>query len=184
MPLPQITHLTTIDQRDPILGRALKDVQSAIGSISDATVTSPSGQQINPPPPIVGMVVSGAGGVHHISIQDGAAAIKRGIEYHLEASPTPDFKNPVGISLGPHRSYRGSFGAGPTYFQAYSSYQGSAPNTPYRHPVAVDAGGVAGPDYHPQYTGSGTSSCSNAVAGQGAGVSTTRLGPAGRTPAL
>lgn len=184
MPKPSIRNIEKINQGDPVLGQALKDVQSAIGTVSDGAVVSSGGQPISPPPPVVGMTVTGAGGVHHVSINDGSAPIQRGIEYHLEASPTADFRNPVGISLGPHRNYRGSLGAGATYFRAYSSYPGSAPNKPYTHPVAVDAGGTAGPDYHATYTGSGTASCSNPPAGQGAGTSPTRLGTGGKSPTL
>jgi hypothetical protein len=124
---PVIRHLDTITQGDAKLGQALSDIQSAIGNVSAATGTSPSGGQIAAPPPIVGMTVTAAGGVHHISLTDGSSPLQRGIEYHLEASPTPDFQSPVGISLGPHRSYRGSLGGGPLFFRAYSAYPGTTP---------------------------------------------------------
>jgi hypothetical protein len=183
MPKPILKNLSTIKNQNPELGDCLLDVQNALTNLSDATVTHPAGKQITSPPPIVGMNVVGSGGVHHVTISDGTAPLAKGVEYHLEVATTPAFTNAVGIALGPHRTYRGSLGSGPLYFQAYSQYPGSAPNTPYVHPVAVDAGGSAGPSWLPS-TGSGTSSCTTPSPAQGAGVSSMRLGPDGRKPSL
>lgn len=183
MPKPVLKNLQTITARDPQLGATLTDIQSAITNISDGALIHPSGKSIAPPPPIVGMSVVGAGGIHHITLTDGTAPIARGIEYHIEVDTSPAFTNPVGISLGPHRSYRGSLGSGALFFRSFSQYNGSAPNQPYMHPVSVDAGGSAGPAFLPS-TGSGTSSCTKPTAGGAAGISATRLSVDGRPPVL
>jgi hypothetical protein len=182
MPKPMLRHMHDIATANPKLGQCLDDVVAAIGSISDGAAVSPHGSPLSAPPPVTAISVTAQNGISHVTWSDGTAPIAKGIQYHLEVDTDPAFPSPHVISTGPSRGWRGSLGGGPLYYRVMSQYPGGPASKPLAHPVAVDAGGLAGPPL--TSTGSGTTSCDGKSGGQGMGTSSTRLGPNGRWPTL
>lgn len=152
-----IRNLTEIRNRDPRLGEALIDIQT---QTIDANVQSP--------PQVASISVTGADGVFQVTIVDlGTPAIA--INYFVEYDTDQNFPTPHVLDLGASRTWRGYLGNLTLFWRAYSQYVPPYNNQPspplvFGNPTAVVGGGSAGPTL-PASTGSGT----NAVSGQQGG---------------
>ena len=169
-----------VRQLDPLLAKALSDLEQRIANVATQVAASPFGET-QAPPPIAALSVIASAGIFDIQIQDNAP-VSRGINYFVEYSTTPNFAQPHIVDLGASRSYRATWGNQTLYFRAYSQYTTSQPGaTVYfgsqNNPTAVVGGGSAGPT--PQAsTGSGTASNNGQQGGAGFGYQPSR-GPRG-----
>lgn len=163
-----------IASRDPHLAEALDDILARLNTVALQTNANPEGPA--PTPPKIGsVVVTASNGMFHAQITDNSP-VTRGIEYHLEASTTPGFNQPILVASGPSRDKPGiALGNGKFYFRAFSQYQTGEPNEPVYHggsaaaPAVVAGGGsLAGPAVVGS-KGSGTASTTGTQGGAGYG---------------
>jgi hypothetical protein len=169
---------THVQQLDPLLAKALSDLEQRITTMASQVAANPYGV-VSTPPNISGLTVVAANGIFDVQIQDNSPVL-RGINYFLEYSTTPDFAQPHVVDLGASRSYRANWGNQTLYFRAYSQYVTSSPSAtvyfgPSNNPTAVVGGGAAGPAPQPS-TGSGTASNTGQQGGSGFGYQPSRGG--------
>jgi hypothetical protein len=170
---PQIKYLDSIRSQGVFgqqVAEALNSLGIQVGNISQKVNVDPAGQQIAAPPNIGSLSVLGANGVFDAAIVD-AGTIQLGILYFLEYSLDINFTQPIVISLGPSRNWRGFLGNQTLFWRAYSQYTGSPTSSPVSFgtpPTPVVGGGAAGPTIQPS-SGSGTCSTNGQQGGHGLG---------------
>ena len=182
-----IPNLAGIIARDPQLGEALKAISAAMDTVALQTNANPQGQPPKPPQ-VSSLVVTASDGIFHGQITDNNP-VARGITYHLEASSTPNFNQPILLASGPSRDKAGiALGNQKLYFRAFSQYPTGDPSAPVYHggspqnPVAVAGGGtLAGP---PVLTSKGSGTAPSSGTQGGAGFGFVQQRQSGGPPAL
>lgn len=143
-----IQNLAYIREDDKHYAQAFKSIGDAINRISDQANVDPTASQVATPPPITGINVTEAAGIHDIQITDQSPAYA-GLRYKVEYSQTPDFANSHAIDLGTSQNHRANLGAGTYYWRASSSYHPATPSSAAYHggitPKAVGSGAYPGP---------------------------------------
>jgi hypothetical protein len=174
---PSYRNRAQIWQKHPDIGQALDDIHALTTQGLQQVGVNISGKESQAPPQISALSVTGADGVADVLISDNNP-ITRAIEYHVEYSETPDFKQPSGFSLGAWRTDRRFVGNKTLYWRAYSQYNPvSPPSAPVYMSGSVYHGGtLAGPAIQ-KSTGSGTAPGDGLSGGQGAGKLPTRGTP-------
>jgi hypothetical protein len=173
--LPQLKH---IESSDPRLYDALHRIVAAVNNLGRGVGVDPAGATAAPAN-IAALSVTAANGIFDIAITDNSPLV-RGIQYFAESDFAPGFTQPHVYALGPSRNARFALGNLTLYWRAYSQYLGSAPSTPVAFgnpPIAVAAGGAAGPIPQPS-AGSGTAAGNGQQGGVGFGKELFRDPPA------
>lgn len=164
MEIPHSGYFRNATPADPQFSWKLADVIDAINKQSAVTERqgnlNPKGQP-DPPPNIQSVTATGANGVLHVSIQDQSANLNRGVNYYVEHSAFPDFRDSQVRNIGDSRSADFTIGNATRYVRAYSAYPSSPPSAHVYHgravaPTPVSGGGNVGPPAWLPSQGSGT----------------------------
>lgn len=150
---------------------AFKSIQNQSANTEQQGNSNPQGQP-SPPPGIQGVNVVAANGHHTVTITDQNAGLRRGVNYWLERSMTPDFANPHIIDLGQSRNHSEFLGNGTFYWRGHSSYGSSQSGPPAYHgsasqPTPVNAGGDIGSPAELPSQGAGTGAAGQGLMGPG-----------------
>ena len=152
------------------LFETFSDHIQATRAIESQTNANGGGNPLPPPAPD-GLSVAAQNGVFHVSVQHNAAALYRGVNYHLEYSEDPGFSIAFPVDLGSAREHRGYYGNMALHWRAAASYGISPPsNWVYfggAIPQAVQGGGVSGPALPATSQGSGTGARAQGLQGPG-----------------
>lgn len=149
---------------DPQFGRrlaeALKAIQRQARNYELQANLNPTGQP-SAPPNIQSVTATGANGFLHVAIEDQSAELSRGVNYYVEHSAFPDFRDAQVRNIGDARAIDLPIGNATRYVRAYSAYPGSPPSAHVYHgspvaPLAVQGGGAQGPPAWLPSQGSGT----------------------------
>ena len=127
---------------------AFQSISEAINRISDQANVDPTASQVATPPPVGGINVTEAGGIHDVQITDQSPAYA-GLRYTADYSQTADFSNFHTLDMGVSQNVRANLGAGQYYWRASSHYHPATPSAPVVHggvtPQAVGSGDYPGP---------------------------------------
>ena len=144
----QIPNMSYVRQDDKKYYDALTAIEGAVNNYSDQGNLDPTSAVQAAPPPISGINVTEAGGIHDIKIMDNSPAYA-GINYTAEYSQTADFQNYHTIDMGVSQNHRANLGPGQYYWRGSSFYHPATPSPPVFHggakPVAVGSGSYPGP---------------------------------------
>jgi len=170
--------------KTPGIGRylaiALRGMQSGVNSLGENLAADPTNNTMPAPPPIQRITVKsdGSGNVH--AVIDDSSQIKRGINYFVEYSTDPSFKQPHVVHLNASRTMspipqpaKDDNGDPQVFhFRGYSQYRGGDPGQKVvfggNTPTPVDPGGSAQATLLPS-TGSGTAPNHGQSGGEGLG---------------
>ena len=164
MQVPHLSYFQNAKPDDPELPRRIAEALRAIAAQSTTTEQqgnlNPHGQP-SAPPNIQRVTATGQNGTLHVSIQDQSEGLARGVNYYVEHSAFPDFRDSQVRNIGDSRSHSEFIGNGTRYVRAYSAYPGSPRSAHAYHgspvsPTAVSGGGSIGPPAYLPSQGSGT----------------------------
>jgi hypothetical protein len=165
-----IRNLDDIRSRDPKFAEALEDIVGRLSTVAQQVNANPEGPPAPPNSPNA-IAVTAQHGYFTIAISDQSQQLYRNVNYFIEHSAHPDFRDPQIVHIGTTRNAVLNLGNVTRYFRAYSAYPTSASSAPVYHgsagkPLPVSGGGTGAAAFLPSQ-GSGTGSQGQGLSGFG-----------------